>query len=44
LPISLYAGSSPAAKAYAAFAGEVIEAFLPERQKQERPEKVKAKR
>jgi chromosome partitioning protein len=29
LPISLYAGSSPAAKAYAAFAAEVMEAFLP---------------
>ena len=44
LPISLYAGSSPAAKAYAAFAGEVIQALLPERLKQARPEKVKAKR
>ncbi len=29
LPIGLYAPSTPAAKAYAAFAGEVIEAFLP---------------
>jgi len=29
LPIGMYAGSSPAAKAYAAFAGEVIETFLP---------------
>jgi chromosome partitioning protein len=44
LPISLYAGSSPAAKAYAAFAGEVIEAFLPGRRAPVRPEKVKAKR
>ena len=31
LPISLYDGRSPAAKAYAAFAGEVIAAFLPQR-------------
>ena len=41
LPISLYAGSSPAAKAYAAFAGEVIEAFLSHAVKQ--PAKVKAR-
>jgi chromosome partitioning protein len=31
LPISLYDGRSPAAKAYAALAGEVIETFLAER-------------
>jgi len=31
LPISLYAASSPAAKAYAAFASEVMEALLPQR-------------
>jgi chromosome partitioning protein len=31
LPIGMYAASSPAAKAYAAFAREVIEAFLPSR-------------
>jgi chromosome partitioning protein len=31
LPIGMYDGRSPAAKAYAAFAGEVIEAFLPAR-------------
>jgi chromosome partitioning protein len=31
LPIGLYAASSPAAKSYAAFAQEVIEAFLPSR-------------
>ena len=31
LPIGKYAASSPAAKAYAAFAQEVIEAFLPAR-------------
>jgi chromosome partitioning protein len=31
LPIGLYAPSSPAAKAYAAFAQEVVEAFLPHR-------------
>jgi chromosome partitioning protein len=30
LPISLYAATSPAAAAYAAFAGEVIETFLPQ--------------
>jgi chromosome partitioning protein len=38
LPISLYAGSSPAAKAYAAFGGEVVARLLPERSR------VKAKR
>ena len=31
LPIGMYDGRSPAAKAYAALAGEVIEAFLPQR-------------
>jgi chromosome partitioning protein len=31
LPINLYAASSPAAKAYAAFGREVIESFLPSR-------------
>ena len=48
LPISLYAASSPAAKAYAAFATEVIEAFLPQRASPKaakiQPQKVKAKR
>ena len=48
LPISLYAASSPAAKAYAAFATEVIEAFLPQRASAKaakiQPQKVKAKR
>jgi chromosome partitioning protein len=43
LPISLYAGSSPAAKAYAAFAAEVIEALLPP-EKPASPEKARAKR
>jgi chromosome partitioning protein len=43
LPISLYAGSSPAAKAYAAFAAEVIEALLPPEEPAS-PEKVRAKR
>jgi chromosome partitioning protein len=38
LPIGLYAPSTPAAKAYAAFAGEVIERFLPA------PAKVEAQR
>ena len=33
LPIGLYAGGSPAAKAYAAFTGEVLSAFLPARSK-----------
>jgi chromosome partitioning protein len=32
LPIGMYDGRSPAAKAYAALAGEVIETFLPQRQ------------
>ena len=40
LPLNLYAGSTPAAKAYAAFAGEVIERFLP----QALPQKAEAKR
>ncbi|HWC29711.1 MAG TPA: AAA family ATPase [Dehalococcoidia bacterium] len=45
LPISLYAGSSPAAKAYAAFAGEVIATLLPgHADKQSANEKVRAKR
>ncbi len=47
LPIGLYAGSSTAAKAYAAFAGEVIAAFLPEHgelKTKRRSEKVRAKR
>jgi chromosome partitioning protein len=41
LPINQYAGSSTAAKAYAAFAGEVIERLLPAR---EEKSKVKAER
>ena len=40
LPINQYAGSSPAAKAYAAFAAEVIERLLPAHAKNS---KVKAK-
>jgi chromosome partitioning protein len=46
LPIGLYAGSSAAAKAYTAFAGEVIEAFLPAHvnaKPKPRSEKVRAK-
>jgi chromosome partitioning protein len=35
LPIGLYAGSSPAARAYAAFAAEVIATFLPDQAKVE---------
>jgi chromosome partitioning protein len=35
LPLNQYAASSPAAKAYAAFAGEVIECFLPSHTKSE---------
>jgi chromosome partitioning protein len=41
LPINQYAGSSTAAKAYAAFAGEVIERLLPARAEKS---KVKAER
>jgi chromosome partitioning protein len=42
LPIGLYAGTSPAAKAYKAFAAEVIDTFLPNIAPS--PAKVEAKR